>query len=569
MMPNSILAYYQNNMPSLLSHNSGGTSHFIALSVKLIFVACILLQTIIWPTVSSICFVCIYGLINILVYFNTTNVIHALTTPGIYVYPPEKKPVNYVLTLIILAYFALYFYQYLSHQTQIIPATTFWLDSSIAANYSVQTKGAVLPVDVTSSISSDMRSKTFEWSRFVHVRAPVLDSAGINNFPVACNNGGGKGYKCYAKLWPQENGKHVPFSDDFYDVDVLIKPAPGVPCTSLEVYRMAVDVNFNVIEPLDYPASTIPNSQNRLPTYTPPCNLFNSSTGLCIQVSHTFTPQQYAEEQAALCAKYNQQLILRLPPRGKDVNPDGGRVNLDILLVSNTASSVELSATWNRPSQSGSWFLSSTFWKQVVESDGVQSWRESTESAAVFFKFAIAAIPVIVTWYYLSIEFLEYISDSQILFLSIFIELPAILLFLSLGAWLPMAGSIVCVLAVNYDVNRRQCWQGYIRPSLLFVKAACNSIQFAWLLALVGQAGWNAFYYELTLQQLYELSYRFIITSQSSPTWISIMLPVILIINFAFLIGSAICVVLESIAFGKSKNNNHSAAMMMTMDLKA
>jgi hypothetical protein len=528
-------------------------AHFFELFVKFVFVSCILLQTILWPTVSSICFVCIYGVINILVYFGTTHVTKALLSPGVYVYPPEKKPVNYVLSLIMLAYFALYFYQFLTHQTLILPTTTFWLDASFAANYSVQTKGAPLPVDVTSSVSSSMRANPFEWSRSVQVSAPHIDSTGVTTPPITCGQGQ-QGYKCFAKLWPQSNGRFVPFPSQFYDVDVLIKPAPGVPCTALEVYRLVMDVNFNVIQPLDYPASTIPNSQNRLPTYPAPCNLFNTTAAnsLCMQVTHTFTPQQYAQEQASICAKYNQQLILRLPPRGNDVDPEGGRTNLDILLVSNNAASVELSATWNRPATDGSWFLASTFWKQVVESDAVQTWRESSESAAVFFKFFIAAVPVIVTWYYLSIEFFEYISDSQILFLSIFIELPAILLFLSLGAWLPMAGSIVCVLAVNYDVsNRRQYWQGYVRPSLLFVKAACNSIQFAWLFALVGQAGWNAFYYDLTLSQLYEMSYRFIITSQSSPTWISVMLPIILIINLSFLVGSAICVVLESITARK------------------
>jgi hypothetical protein len=531
---------------------SSHVSSVFELSVKFIFVVSILLQTMLWPTVSSICFICIYGIINVLVYFGTTNVMRALTTPGVYVYPPEKKPVNYVLTLIMMAYFTLYFYQFLNHQSQILPTTTFWLDPTIAANYSVQTKDAPLHVDVTSSVSTSMRSNPFEWQRSVQVSAPQVDGTGVPNLPIAC--GPGLKYKCFAKLWPQSDGRHVPFPSQFYDVDVLVKPAPGVACTSLEVYRLVMDVNYNVLQPLDYPASTIPNSQNRLPTYMPPCNLFNDTTnnGMCLKVSHTFTPQQYAEEQAAICAKYNQKLILRLPSRGNDVDPEGGRINLDLLLVSNTAASVELSATWNKPPADDSWFLASTFWKQVVESDGVQSWRESTESAAVFFKFLIAAIPAGVTWYYLSVEFLEYISDSQILFLSIFIELPAILLFLSLGAWLPMAGSIVCVLAVNYDAsNRKQYWQGYVRPSLLFVKAACNSIQFAWLLALVGQAGWNAFYYSLTLSQLYEMSYRFIITNQSSPTWISMMLPNILILNLAFLIGSAICVVLESIAARK------------------
>lgn len=379
--------------------------------------------------------------------------------------------------------------------------------------------------------------------------APQIIGA-IAGLPLVCGNG--LGYKCYAKLWPQQSPyntaetQFVPLPSQFYDVDVLIKPASGASCANMEVYRTVVDVNLNVLQPLDYPASTIPNSQNRLPVYPAACNLFNTSLTACLEVSHTFTKEQYAKEQVAQCAQYNQQLIFRIPPRGADVDPESGRVLLDMLVVSDSAASVMLSATWNeKPS---TWFISSTFWKQIVDTDEVQSWRESTKAADVFFKFAIAVIPALVTWYYLSKEFLEYISTNQILFLSIFIELPAILLFLSLGAWLPMAGSIICVLAVNYEVNNKHYWQGFVRPSLLFLKAASNSIQFAWLLALVGQSGWSAFYYQLTLDQLYAMSYHFIITNQSSPTWVGLMMPVILLVNISFLIGAAICVVLESIA---------------------
>ena len=521
-------------------------SQMLALLAKWIFILCIPLQTMLWPTVSSICFVCIYGLINIITYFGTTNILKALQTPGIWLYPPEKKPINYTLMLIFFCYFAIYFFQFLTLEAGLLPSRTFWLDPSIAANYSVQ-RLSPLPVDVTSSVSQSMRDAPFEWGHSVQVDAPLISGSlaqGIN-----C----GAGFKCYGKLWPttQKDSKvFVPFPNQFYDVDVLIKPGPGVACNTLEVYRTVLDVNLNTIQPLDYPASTIPNSLNRLPVYPPPCHLFNGTTSICLQVSHTFTPQQYAQELVSQCNLYNQQLIFRLPSRAPDVDPESGRMTLDVLLVGDPTATVTLSATWKGEQQGTSnWFLSSTFWRQIVDSDQLQGWRESADDAAVFFKFAISVIPAFFTWYYLSVEFLEYISDSQILFLSIFIELPAILLFLSLGAWLPMAGSIICVLAVNYDVSTKppKYWQGYVRPSLLFLKAASNSIQFAWLLALVGQGGWNAFFYELTLQQLYDMSYHFIITYQSSPTWIALMLPIVIILNFAFLLGSAICVVLESI----------------------
>ena len=227
-------------------------------------------------------------------------------------------------------------------------------------------------------------------------------------------------------------------------------------------------------------------------------------------------------------------------------------MNLDILLVTDTAASVQISAMWNADVPPSHWAMFNTFWNQVISTDQVQSWRESISPADLFFKFAIASIPPLVTWYYLSSEFLEYISNSQILFLSILIQLTSVLLFLSIGAWLPMAGCIICVLAVNYDVNTKTYWQGYVRPSLLFLTAVCNSIQFAWLLALVGEAGWDAFYYQITLDQLYSLSYQFIITNESSPTWVALMLPNVLLVNISLLIGSAICVVLEGISFRKN-----------------
>jgi hypothetical protein len=532
---------------------TGAALHVLALCMKWIFICCIPLQAMLWPTVTTICFVCIYGVINLLNYFATASVLKSLQSPGMWIYHCENKPANYALMLIFFVYFGMYFFQFLTLEAQMLPTRTFWLDPSIAANYTVQSL-TDLPVEVTSDVSQSMRDTPFEWAHSIQAAAPLIHGAVTEK--LLCGAAGG--FRCYAKLWPapapHDTVAFVPFPNQFYDVDVRVKPGPGVACTALEVYRTVIDVNRNTLQPLDYPSSTIPNALNRQAVFPPPCKLFNGSSSLCLEVSHTFTTQQYAQEQASQCALYGQQLVFRLPSRAPDVDPESGRMALDILLVSDPTATVTLSANWKAQDATpkSSWFLASTFWRQVVDTDELQGWRESSEQAAVFFKFAIAATPALFTWYYLSVEFLEYISDSQILFLSIFIELPAIILFLSLGAWLPMAGCIVCVLAVNYDVTSNgtkppRYWQGYIRPALLFLKAASNSIQFAWLLALVGQAGWNAFFYELTLQQLYQLSHHFIITYQSSPTWIALMLPIVLIVNFAFLLGSAICVVLETI----------------------
>ncbi len=341
----------------------------------------------------------------------------------------------------------------------------------------------------------------------------------------------------------------VPLSSELYNVDVMITPGKGLKCSDLEVYRLIVNNEKRVVSPMDYPASTIPiSSASRSPLTQPTCNLFNGTSGLCLQIQHTFSQSKYVQEVSNLCDKFDQKLIFRLPERTSDIDPESGRHTLDILLVSETASNVEIHASWKKKNQTD-WFLFFSVWNQVVDSDQLQSWRDSSEDVAVFFKFAIAVIPLAITWYYLCSEYiLHYLHDGQITFLTVFIQMPTILLFLSMGAWLPMAGCIVCVLAVNYEVNKTNNWIGVLRPSLLFLTAVCNSIQFAWILALVGEAGWSSFFYSLTLDQLYAISYKFIITNQSSPTWIALMLPIIILVNASFLLGAAICVVLETMS---------------------
>jgi hypothetical protein len=336
---------------------------------------------------------------------------------------------------------------------------------------------------------------------------------------------------------------------------VMVSPSQGKKCSDLEVYRVILDHELNIVHPLDYPASTIQTSASRSVLYPVADKLFSSgnTTGtLALQTQHTFTHAKYMQELAKKCDQFDQRLIFRLPERIVDVNPDTGRYTLDVLMISDWASTVELHASW-KPINQSEWFLFFSIWNQVVESDALQEWRESTDGGAVFFKFAIAVIPLAVTWYHLAAAFLQKVPNSQITFLTIFIQMPAILLFLSMGAWLPMAGCIICVLAVNQGVQKERVWSAWIRPSLLFLTAVCNSIQFAWLLALVGQAGWNAFYYALTLDQIYDISFKFIITNQSSPTWIALMLPIILLVNGSFLLGAAICVVLESMGKSQSK----------------
>lgn len=556
--------------------------------IKLIFLSTILLQVMLWPSVASICFACTYGLIGIIYYFSLPNgkVLQSFLDPGVYIFRDEKRTSNFIFMLIMALYFSIYFILFISHEVDILPAATLWMDKSFMGNYSSHLY-TPLPVDVTSDISKNMRKNPFTWSKSLQLQAPIvtgsIPSAGPNGGDLICGNNNnnnnnnnnsnnsipsqGLGYKCFAKIWkteaPGDSGDtgFVPLSSELYNVDVMVTPGQGLKCSDLEVYRLIINDEKRVVSPIDYPASTIPissSSASRSPLAQPACNLFNASSGLCLQIQHTFTQAKYVQEVSKLCDKFDQRLIFRLPERTSDVDQDSGRHTLDILLVSETASNVELHASWKKKNQSD-WFLFFSIWNQVVDSDQLQGWRDSSDDTAVFFKFAISVIPLAITWYYLSSEYIfHYLRDGQITFLTVFIQLPTILLFLSMGAWLPMAGCIVCVLAVNYEVNHSRNWIGILRPSLLFLTAVCNSVQFAWILALVGEAGWNAFYYSLTLDQLYSISYKFIITNQSSPTWIALMLPIIILVNASFLIGSAICVVLETMSKSGNKTSSNT-----------
>jgi hypothetical protein len=309
-----------------------------------------------------------------------------------------------------------------------------------------------------------------------------------------------------------------------------------------------LDPYGNIEHGLDYPASApTPNAGIKDAVYSHG-GLFSDSTWN-LHFQHTFSPQEYASRVAAKCVEGGGSLIFRLPIRSTDIDPSTGRSGLDTLIVTSGAS-VQLRFAWHYQGETPS-FLSTWDQWQTTKDDGVQTWRDSSDGAAVFFKFAIMIIPLLIVWYFLAVQFDELVDNSQVLFLCIFVLLPSTLIFISVGAWLPMAGSIICAIAINHTPSTNSpissWWRIMIRPSLFFITAACNSIQFAWMLALIGQAGWSAFLYESSLQQLSDLSSKFIISDSTSPTWIGLALPSVLLVNLAFLLGSAICIVLETL----------------------
>lgn len=99
--------------------------------------------------------------------------------------------------------------------------------------------------------------------------------------------------------------------------------------------------------------------------------------------------------------------------------------------------------------------------------------------------------PLLILWYYLAVKFEGVVPSNQILFMCIFVLLPSVLIFLSVGSWLPMAGSIICVIAINHSPPSASAdpfhWRVHMRHLLLFITAICNSIQFAWIMDLIGE----------------------------------------------------------------------------------
>lgn len=557
--------------------------------LKFLFYTCVVLQVILWPTMISIIFASVIALEGIISYAMSPReqIWDRISDWGIcFLHTKKDQLRNYVFSSFIGLYMAVFFMQFWIHESSMQPRMTTWIHPSKLRNYSFTTsKNNPLPgVDVTSDISKDMRSNPFSWPK-EHTDYAVrlngsLPYAGPNKQHLQCtteapnsqNMSSGTGstsikYACYSSklaIFKPENEdawgsapRVVPMPSQFYFTDVMIIPAPGTLCKDLEVYRIIVDSSSNVDSGLDYPSSTSINPSSA--SLYLHCSLFGDSSW-CLHNHHTFTVEQYKKRVEEKCLQGRNTLEFRLPLRSLDIDPGTGQSSLDTLLVSR-GTLVKLKFSWSAIEEETNdmYTLNSkytlTTWSSwfTSNSDSVQSWRTSTESFAVFVKFAVVSTPLFIVWYYLTAQFSSVFhsnENSQIIVLCIFVLLPSILLFLSIGAWLPMVGSIICGIVINHtpvsahDKNPSK-WRAYLRPTLFFLTASCNSIQFAWLMALVGQAGWSAFFFDFSLKQLGDLSSHFIVSDTVSSNWISLMLPSVILLNLSFLIGSAICIVLE------------------------
>jgi hypothetical protein len=74
-----------------------------------------------------------------------------------------------------------------------------------------------------------------------------------------------------------------------------------------------------------------------------------------------------------------------------------------------------------------------------------------------------------------------------------------------------------------------------------------------WVIVLISEAGWPAFYFDYSLKQLSEMSHEFIVSDFTSPTSIGLLMPVSLTVNLTMMIGASICIVMELLPHFTSK----------------
>jgi hypothetical protein len=468
-------------------------------------------------------------------------------------------PRLYTAVALIGAYMLTFFVLFVVHDTKSQPYQTTWLTVDTLTKYNFENNQNNAPGgDVTGSASAGLRATPFEWPRTLQRQAVFVNGsiggAGPSGGALVCD--GTAGFDCYASrhaLFTPPSGTdlpspaYVPFAGRFYTADVIISPPPGAACKAIEAYRLLLDDRKNVARGLDYPASVAQANANN----NRKCSLFGVGAW-CLQFQHPFADADYAEQVADKCtAAGGGKLVIRLPEWVEhDVSPITARAGLDVLLVT-AGSSVQMRWTWRDQDQKERPLLG--VWEQwhTTVDDDAQAWRDASDQTSVFFKYAIVVTPLLMVWYYLAVVFEDLVEDHQVLMTCLFVLLPSTLVFLSVGAWLPMAGSIVCIVAIAHSpvtpeaAALKPAWmlRGSLRHILLFLTAVCNSIQLVWILVLVAQAGASAFLYENTLTQLRDLTKNAII--DGVPAWIGLVLPSSVAINVTFLLGAAICVAFE------------------------
>ena len=567
------------------------------LVLKLVLYACVILQVVLWPSVMTITLASTLAaetVLCMLAYGTKALSYSNLTQYSVFLLHGQKVTVSkYIAACLLAAYSLFFFLLFVGHEAGIQPAQTTWLHGSALGRYSFSEEANhPLPgITVWSDASKQMRAHPFVWPRTLVQPAlslnGTLPSIGAGGTPVACD---GRQFDCYSArlavfdpptdsaLGLDPSNRFVPLSAQFYTADVIVTPPPSTTCAQTELYRVVLDAGKNILHGLDYPAAASRPMTAGANTATSSADLLNSLLGLagsdlshqqfftkcnlfgnplwCLWFQHPLTNAQYLASQQAKCQAGNGQLMIRLPARALDVDPNTGLYGQDILLVTPGAS-VQMRWKWH---DAGARPPLLTPWEQTASAsdDQAQSWRDATDDSTVTLKNTIAVIPLLILWYYLAVTFRFVVIEFQILLTCLFVLLPAALLFLTVGAWLPMAGCIVCVLAIHHTpAASGGGWSSVFRHLLLFLTAVCNSVQLIWILVLVQQTGWSAFLYAYTLSQITDASSQFIIAG--SPTWIGLLLPVVLLVNLTFFVGAALCVAMEYLAAPSSSSSSSSA----------
>ena len=554
---------YSHLLPTL--RMSSSTSFALVVLSKLVFLFCIVMQCVLLPCTATILVCCLHGLWALTYYFNRkrADIIAELSVPGLFLIAPNKDRKAYTHMVVMVVYFFVFFLVYSDETMRHIGSMMPWIPPVLFGNYSVT--GEVLKgVDVTSALSAEMRKHTFVWPREYTGAAPVVQGVlpyvGQQGVNVHCPAWAAVGantsaFQCYGKFIDATDslpprgvdwvGAHpfVPLPSQLYDVDLQVSPPAGMACEALEVYRVVLDRQKVPMVPLDYPSSSV--ATGTAAEFLEQCGLFGNGEW-CLGQKHTFTKQAYTTALAAQCTKYGGHLVMRLPTRFADVDVVTGYMAADVLLVT-AGAEVTLHATWNVVEDSNKWYMAP--FKLLSQYSAAQWLRDSDDAYYIFLKFFVSITPPLMLWYYLALYYSENPRVTQISFLCIFVLIPSVCLFLSVGAYVPLSGALLVLVAVNYPpVTANAALGPHVRPLLLFITAASNSVEFAWIVALTAQAGWSAFYYELTLEQLYNLSYQFVVTDASSPTWVALFMPTVLMATFMYLIGCSLCVVMETLA---------------------
>lgn len=547
--------------------NDGGVQYVL---YKFFFIVCIAVHVILWPSPATVTAASVYAALSLFRFFGTktyAQVWRELKTPGLFILQDGSRR-YFAFTIFATVYFLCYFLLFVTHEVNLQPALTTWIYSGFIGNYTFNDNGNVrFSHDVWDTSSVEMRDNPFVWEKSYDYTATRLVGSIPDALTVASTGVDGdlacptiqdttSNFTCFTSAMkvkePSKTGysghSFIPLPFKYYKLDVLVKPPAGVKCEEIELYRVNLNGGKTTLHGLDYPGSTSAIGGN--PSERT-CGLFGYQEK-CLKVKHTFTKEEYKARLAERCKLSSGLMTLNLPPRGVDVEPETGRIGLDVFVVTRGAT-VDVHATWVNDEYLEGRSVLMSMWKQFVDTDHFQSWRISTSPIDIVLRFFFAAIPLLTCWYFVAMHFSRHVSDSDIILLSTIVLIPSALIFLSVGAWIPVAGCLICVVAVNQqsDIFSEKAGKvgEMLRETLLFITAACNSIQFSWLVALAAQAGYTAFQYQSSLDQLYEMSYKFIISSGASPTWIALLLPSVMVLSLSFLLGSVICLVLEVLAW--------------------